>query len=236
MSAWFWIAEVYRKSNELQKAEGALLRQITEYPDAPVSADALHQLAEAAYENNEFSPCLQYLRQLIDRFPDSDYAPHAQYRIGQTHLQQGRIMDTENHFRELLSRVPAEKYADYAQLGLARVALARKSFVDAEAFLDEVLKNSSNELAAEAQFLKGDLAYDQENYQTAGLNYLKVKYLFGQYPYWVVRGVYGAGLSYEKLEQKTEAIKLYRSILQSFPDTEFARLAREHIDQIAGRR
>ena len=90
-------------------------------------------------------------------------------------------------------------------------------------------------MAAEGQFLKGEVLYDQDNYQEAAIQYLRVKYLFGEYPFWVLRSVYSAGLCYEHLDNKVEAIKLFQSIQQSFPDSKFADLAKQHINQITGR-
>ena len=233
-NSWYWIAEIYRKSSNKQEVEGALLRQVSEYPLSSSSAIALNELAKITFEGQNFRQSINYCNQLLSKFPDSNFAPNADYRIGQNYLNLDQTLQAENHYRSMLSKSPVEQYSDFAKLGLARVAMARNSYIDGITYVDEVLNNRNDELAAEAQFLKGELAYNRENFQEAGLNYLKVKYLFQQYPYWVVQSVYGAGLSYEKANQKTEAIKLFRSLLQNFPDTQFAILARDHIELITG--
>ncbi len=194
----------------------------------------MNDLSKITFEGQNFRQSINYCNQLLSKFPDSNFAPNADYRIGQNYLNLDQVLQAENHYRSMLSKSPAEQYSDFAKLGLARVAMARNSYIDGITYVDEVLNNRNDELAAEAQFLKGELAYNRENFQEAGLNYLKVKYLFQQYPYWVVQSVYGAGLSYEKANQKTEAIKLFRSLLQNFPDTQFAILARDHIELITG--
>lgn len=234
-SAWFWIAQIYLKDNRRELAEGALLHQISSYPKAPATADALNILADWAMEAKDFAAAERYSTRLQKEFPDSDYAPKAAYRIGLIHLQRDLINDAENTFRRMLETPGSPDYADYAKLGLARVALARKSYADALVYVDEVIQNRSDGLAAEAQFLKGEIYFEQEDYRKAGLEYLKLRYLFESYPFWVVRGLYSAGLCYERLNQITDAIKMYRAILQKFPDSEYAALAQEHLDQITGR-
>ena len=234
-NAWYWIAEIYKKMDDSQLTEGALLNQTTKFPMAISSADALLELGNKSYLSQEFGKAMGYFQQLETDFKQTKFAPEASYKIGKCYLNLDRINQAESLYRKMLRLSPANPYVDYAQLGLAQVAITRRSYVDAQSYLDTIVGNRNDVLASEAQFLKGEVLYEQERYRDAALQYLKVKYLFGEYPFWIVRSVYSAALCYKNLENRMEAIKLFQSIQQNFPNSKFADLANQHINEITGR-
>ena len=104
-----------------------------------------------------------------------------------------------------------------ARVELARLLGRQKQIDDARKLLNEVIRDRSDELAAEAQTVIGDVYFAVGDYSRALSAYLKVKYVYQAYGGWVAKALYGAGLCNEKLKHPAEARKLYEEVVSKYP-------------------
>jgi cellulose synthase operon protein C len=133
------LAQAYGDLNRGEKADAALERLITEFPDSRLLETAHYRLAENAYAAGHFTVATTEYRQVLDRWPQSPLAPHVLYGLGWVNLSENDPAAAEKLFDELLHKYPNHKLIPrvrYAR-GMARCQL--KDFAQAIDDLDALL-------------------------------------------------------------------------------------------------
>jgi TolA-binding protein len=116
---------------------------------------------------------------------------------------------------------------DYAR-GRALQGLAR--FDEARgAFARVVEARKGSELAAKAQFMRGETYFHQKDYRKALPEFLKVDYLY-DVPTWQANALLEAGKVHEQLGQWAEAAETYERLRTKFPSDPNADKAQARLD------
>ncbi len=122
---------------------------------------------------------------------------------------------------------PHSADVDYAR-GRSLQGLAR--FDDArEAYAKVIEARKGSELAAKAQFMKGETYFHQRDYRKALPEFLKVDYLY-DVPTWQASALLEAGKVHEQLGQWTEAAETYERLRSKFPADPNADKAQTRLD------
>jgi TolA-binding protein len=90
---------------------------------------------------------------------------------------------------------------------------------------------AKTETAAKAQLMIGETFFHQKNYEAALREYLRVEILY-DYPNRQAAALLQAGRCRERLGEASEATKLYRKILKSYPNTSFAKDAAKELARL----
>jgi TolA-binding protein len=104
------------------------------------------------------------------------------------------------------------------QRGRALQSVAPPRFDEARAAYDAVLAvKPPDELAARAQFMKGETYFFAQDFANARREFLKA---YAQYdaPRWQAAGLLEAGKVYERLDQWPEAVEIYERLRSRFQD------------------
>jgi TolA-binding protein len=124
---------------------------------------------------------------------------------------------------------PQMSEIDYARgralQGLARFDEARIAY---QAVIDA---RKGGDLAARAQFMRGETYFHQKNYSEALREFLKVDLLFNA-PQWQAAALLEVGKVYERLAQWTEAAEIYKKLLDKFPKDPSAAESARRLDQV----
>ena len=88
----------------------------------------------------------------------------------------------------------------------------------------------SGELAARAQWLRGETFFHQKNYHEALREFLKVDILYRDCPSWQAAVLLEAGKVYERLDQWDDAADTYKRLRAKFPDDPDAVAAQARLD------
>ena len=74
----------------------------------------------------------------------------------------------------------------------------------------------------------GEIQFQQKNHKEAVASFFKVSYGYA-YPQWQADATYEAGRCFEVLNKKEQAIKQYRELIEKFPASDKAAIAKERI-------
>ncbi len=122
---------------------------------------------------------------------------------------------------------PARAELDYiagqALLGLGQIEDARAAF---QAVLDA---RKDGELAAQAQLMRGETYFHQDQFHEALRDFLKVDILHDA-PRWQAAALLEAGKVYERLDQWADAAETYGRLLNKFANEPSAAEARRRLD------
>lgn len=187
-------------------------------------------------DQKAYTPAIEYYQRIVDGYPSSSDADEAIYKIGISHLQAGQYERAQTYFVNVVSKSSNPRTKQMARVGLARVLLQLKRYPNAMDALNQVLDEADKDIAAEAQFLLGEGYKGQNDFKSAAVAFLKVKYLHGSESTWAARAIYEAGLCNEQLERIDDARRLYSSILKEYPgESTFVDKAKERLNALVGK-
>jgi TolA-binding protein len=127
---------------------------------------------------------------------------------------------------------PQKAEIDYAR-GRALQGLAR--FDEALAAYQAVIDARKNgDLAARAQFMRGETYFHNKNYDEARREFFKVDALFNA-PTWQAAALLEAGKVYERLDQWDAAAEIYKKLREKFPGDPNAATAAQRLEDIRKR-
>ena len=133
---------------------------------------------------------------------------------------------------ELAAGDPSIAELDYARgqalLGLGRLDEARAAF---QAVIDV---RKDGELAAQAQLMRGETYFHQDQFHEALRDFLKVDILHNA-PRWQAAALLEAGKVYERLDHWADAAETYERLLSKFASEPSAVEARERLTAVKGR-
>ncbi len=102
---------------------------------------------------------------------------------------------------------------------------------DAAALYQQVIAKTDREVAARAQFMIGEIQFQQKDHKAAVTSFFKVSYGYG-YPQWQAEATYEAGRCFEVLGKKEQAVKQYQELIEKYPRNDKVALAKQRIQEL----
>ncbi|MFO0957590.1 MAG: tetratricopeptide repeat protein [Isosphaeraceae bacterium] len=200
----------------------AFHRIVAEFPDSQGRPQALFWQAEVAFRAGDPKAAEPDFAALIDAPPGgeaADWVRTAWLRRVQCLVQLQRWNEALAQAEALKGQLAAEDRLrpelEY-QRGRALQSMAPPRFADARAAYDEAIAaRPPDELAARAQFMKGETYFFAQDYANARREFLKA---YTQYnaPRWQAASLLEAAKVYEKLDHWPEAVELYEKLRSRF--------------------
>jgi cellulose synthase operon protein C len=227
-----------RSQVELKDWAGAAMtldRLLSEFPDNPYRREAQYLRAESALRNGDAGAAERGFATLLSEPPAATdpkgMVPAVRFKRIQCWIALKRWKDAlESAQAEkgpLAAGDPARAELDYmagqALLGLGQLEKARLAF---QAVLDV---RKDGELAAQAQLMRGETYFHQDQFHEALRDFLKVDILHDS-PRWQAAALLEAGKVYERLDQWADAAETYGRLLSKFPNEPSAAEARRRLD------
>lgn len=204
--------------------------------DQKLKSKAKYWLAESHYRQQRYQPAAEILATLkaADRHSETAVQPWIWLRLSQCEGQlnswskalatasDGKVRFPNFQADYEYDFVIARGLEDAGQLNEAR--LAYQQVVDSK-------KGGSTETAAIAQWRIGETFFHQDNFKAAIDAYYKVDSLYS-YSRWRGAALIQAGKCQEHLGNWKHATKLYRQLLENFPDSEYAAAAKKRLERV----
>ena len=96
------------------------------------------------------------------------------------------------------------------------------------ALYQQVIAKTDREVAARAQFMIGEVQFQQKKHKEAVASFFKVSYGYA-YPQWQAEASYEAARCFEALDKREQAIKQYQELMEKFPASDKATVAKDRI-------
>jgi len=202
----------YEKSIELFQ------KLVYEFPFTKHLADADFYIAECHYKLKDYDIALTAYQDFLVRHPRDPRIEHVYFQIGMSHWQQRKKKPLRDQtqteaaveaFKTLLQFYPATSYQQ-----------------DAEKYID-----LGNKILVEREVRIGDFYFSKKEYWSASLRYHTAR---TEYPQ-TTRAQYAAyqeGICFLKLNRKDQAAKLFREFLDSYPQSEYAKEAKNKVEKL----
>ena len=221
----------YFRQDIYDKALGTLRYQRTTWPDGELAADAAFVEAECLFKQSKYDEALSAYADV--RSPSSDaLAALALLHAGQSAAQLKQWQQSADLLRNFLERFADRPYASEALYELAWDLQNLGQLDEALEHYEKVTESSEGELAARAQFMIGEIHFQQKKHDLAVRDFFKVAFGYA-YPKWQAAAHYEAGRCFEVLGKLQQARKSYQEIVDNFPESEQAAQAQERLRELA---
>ena len=234
-AALYRLGRTYAELKDWAAAVVTLDRLLADFPDNPYRREARYLRAESALRNGDVSVAEKDFAALLAEPPA---AADPKGMIPAVRLKQIQCWIALKRWKDALEGAQAEKggrapgdptlaeldfLTGQALLGLGQVEKARAAF---QAVI-EVRK--AGELAAQAQLMRGETYFHQDQFHEALRDFLKVDILYDS-PRWQAAALLEAGKVYERLDQWADAAETYERLLSKFAADPSANEARRRLD------
>jgi TolA-binding protein len=235
-SALYRLGRTQVEQEDWPAATKTLDRLITEYPDGPYRREARFLRAEVALKDNDPRTAEEGFAALEAEPPSSSdpegFVSAVRRRRIQALVALKRwkdVLTAAEAFRSEAPDDPGMAEVDYAR-GRALQSMAPPEFDKArEAYSAVISARKGGDLAARAQFMRGETYFLQKNYREALRELLKADILYDAPP-WQAAALLEAGKVYEQLDQWADAAESYERLRSKFPDDPSATEARARLE------
>ena len=232
----FLAGKVAFAEQDWPKVETAMHAFSTKASDNNSRLTAKYFTAEALFQQQKNGPATEAfseLHQCVTLLPNQ-YQPWVWLRKASLHLLAGDATTAAK-----LATEGKQRFKDFDSLYefdflIARGLESEGLLSDARQQFEKVIASptgSKTAAAAHSQWRIGETYFHQEKYKLAIAEYYKVDSLYA-YPNWRAAALIQAGKCQEHLANLKNATKLYRQLLDRYPNSEFAAEARGRMTQI----
>lgn len=220
----------YFRVDDFNNAQRMFNFQRTTWPDGLLASDGLFMEAESLFKTKQYKEALAAYEQ-VKNPTGTDFGVLTLLHGAQSAAQLGQ-WDKSLEWLERAAKEHAE--SEYLPEVLYETAWARQNqdrLDDALKLYGDVIAKTNREVAARAQFMIGEIQFQQKNHTEAVKSFFKVIYGYS-YPKWQEEAIYEAARCFEVLEKKPQAIEQYQELLTKFPNSAKAAEAKARIAEL----
>lgn len=232
--AYYYLGSIYADRGDDTEAEN-YLREVTErYSTSARTPDAAIQLGKIYLESGRLTPALASFRLAADRAEQPGQRADAIYGQGMALMGQGRVSDAEVLLQEVIDDGSDDEATAAAYLGLGRIQ-AERGFNDrAGSYYSRAASTSRGEPGAEALFRLGALLRRSGDPRGAIGELSRMPTLFAGYSQWMAQGYLEQARAFAAIGERGEAVLMYETVIDYYPERPEAETARSEKAQIEG--
>lgn len=210
------------KSGKVQKAVEQLDNFKNNYPNSIYYENVLYLSGWINFQQNNFYAAINKYRNMLDVLPRSKLAPLVQYSIGDAFYNLGNYDSAIVSYEAVISNYSNSPQVFDALNGLQYCYVAKGALDKAIQIIDNfVSENPTSPYADQLYFKKGELYYNQRDYEKARLSYKDFITYFSRSKY-IPNAYYQIGKCEQFLNNFDEAIQNYKVVFSSYTQTEIA--------------
>jgi TolA-binding protein len=234
--AMMLLGQIAAAKADWPKAREAFEALVKEYPNSRRRPVAEYWVAESYYRQGDYAAAAARLEQLAERIKGKrePWMALIPLRRAQALTQQNQWTDAYAMAAGIEKDFPNFERQYEVDYLLGRCLANQAEFDAARQAYNKAIHSpagAKTETAAKAQLMIGETFFHQKNYEAALREYLRVEILY-DYPNRQAAALLQAGRCRERLGEASEATKLYRKILKSYPNTSFAKDAAKELARL----
>jgi TolA-binding protein len=220
----------YYLLDDFNNAAQSFRYQRLTWPEGSLAGDAALMEAECLFNQKTYDKALE-LYEAVKNPSNKDMQALALLHAGTAAGELKQWQKGLDLLTRCINEFPDSPYVAQAlyEQGWAQQNLG--NLEKAMALYTQVIAKSNLEPAARAQFMIGEIQFQQKQHDEAIKSFFKVSYGYG-YPRWQADATYEAARCFEVLGKKEQALKQYQKLVSEFPESDKVSLAKERIEQL----
>ncbi len=226
-------------------------RQTSTYQQGTLRADGLFMLGECRFKTKQYGEAWKSFG-LAKAFPPRTAQIGALLLLhgAQSAAQEGQWEAARKWLDEFLTQHADSPLAPEAQYELGRAAHQLGDLPAARRAWEQATSTSKSVIAVQAQFMLGELAFEQKQFDEAVKQFRRTMLRFGaerapaEFHPWQARAAFEAARCHEvrirdaksaaeRLRHMEEANRFYRHVVEKYPQNELAETARKRLAALA---
>lgn len=201
------------------------------YKESDLFDDAILESGLIYLTINEFDNAIKLFNWLIS-LPNSKFVAEGNYWKAKSFQKMDRINEALECYNIIINNYKDNPFYSRSLFEVGKIYYENKRFDDAYNLFKNVVELRNDEFAAESQFLMGEILFSQGKYNDAIVEYLKLKFAFPGHFELLVKGLFKAAESYEKLNEKQKAKDYYKEVLSYDSKSDLGKEAKKRISRI----
>ncbi len=180
---------------------------------------------EMLVKEKELIAVVQILRRVKEDYQFLGWDQRAGLMLARIYLPLKQYADSAREYEELFAVQPKFKQSLKERANYMQALLGSGRISDVSAMVDEDIASGSREAAARAQVVRGDMKAAGGQYEEALLDYLRTTILFRAQSAVLPEATYKTAIALKNLNDP-RAAKYFQKVMDEFPKSEFAELAK----------
>ena len=215
------------RQEDFENARDAFHTQRQTWPAGPLSSDAAFMEAECLTKLKKFDEAIA-LYELVKTPTNKDWPALALLHGAEAAGQLQQWEKSRSLLAECVKQFPDSTCLSEVLCEQGWAAQNLGHLAEAAALYGQVIAKTDREAAARAQFLIGEIEFQQKKHAEAVKSFFKVSYGYS-YPKWQAEATYEAARCFEVLDKKVQALKQYQELVEKFPQCDKIPLAKERL-------
>lgn len=227
--AAFRTGDTYFKAHEYEKAISTFRFVVEEHPYSSYAPTAQASIAQIFYNQKKYLETIREYQKFLDLYPKDEQAASIRKSLEMSYYQAG--LENPALAAEFIAKYPRSELAAETRFSHARALFDSSAYEPAIQEFQLIVVNFPNsEIAGDAQLLTAESYANLKWWKDAGEAYKKFLNYFPQHPQ--RPGVfYNLATVQFNLGEYEDALKGFKVVVDSFPDSEFFSNAQQNVEQ-----
>lgn len=225
------LAWAYERQTQLDKALVALAKQQSTWPAGQLASDGRFLAGEILFKQGKYDAAIEAYTQ-AGKPTNPDFRALALLHSAQAAAALKDFARAGEYAASAVKELPDSPYLPELLYEQAWAAQNVGQGEQARSLYEQAAAKTDREVAARARFMLGELAFEAKDHKEAVRQFFKVAYGYN-YPVWQAAAQYEAGRCFEVLGKLDQARKSYQEIVDKFPTSDKAALAKERLTALA---
>jgi cellulose synthase operon protein C len=234
------LAWAHYQQGEFGAAEKAFAQQLADYPQGALAADASYMNAESLFKQESYDRAYAAFSRALGLKPSStDFLTLGLLHAGQSAAQLKKWDESLRYLQELTAKHPQSPHVPEALYEQGWAKQNQRKFAEAFKLYEAAAEKApAREVGARARFMAGEVLFEQGNHKDAVRSFFQVAYGFSDtgapeaIRVWQASALYESGRCFEVLKNVDQAKKLYAELLEKYPNSDKADLARRRLAEL----
>ncbi len=224
---------------QLSAGEGLTAAQtfeamLSNSPPDNLVAMASFQAGEARLKLREYAQAETHFGRALEAPSNEKIIERILLRLGEAQGLVGRWAESEQSYTRLVTEFPNSPLLRRAQMGIGWSLENQEKFTDAiRQYRTVVMGGERDETSARSQFQIGECLLAAKQFDEAIKAFIQLEVNYG-YPEWGSKALLEIGRALEEKEDRDGALSRYREVLNKYPETAAAEVAKDFADNLSG--
>ncbi|MCK5455807.1 MAG: tetratricopeptide repeat protein, partial [Melioribacteraceae bacterium] len=230
--ALYWMGKSALILNEPAEAEEYFKEITNKHIFSNYGIEAIVELGKIYSGNKDFIKEIEFYNSVLPKIEASPKAEEVLFLKGIANINANNKDEAYKSFDEIIKYYDKTLFSDKAKIEIGILEIENNRALNSEQLFSEVAENRSDDIGAKAQYYLGVARYDQRKYDVAISALVRVRTVFASYDEWYTKSLLTLGDSYHKLNDKTNARKMYKAVIKNHPRDKYGKEARRKLKKV----
>ncbi len=184
---------------------------------------------EELVKQKDLIAVVQILQRVKEQYRFLGWDQRAGLMLARVYLPLKQFEDSAREYEELFTVQPKFKKSPKERANYMQALLGSGRISEVAKMIDEDIASGSREAAARAQVVRGDMKAASGQYEEALLDYLRTTILFRAQTAVLPEATYKTAVALKNLNDP-RAAEYFKKVIDEFPKSEFAELAKKGVE------